>query len=288
MKFFLKSPYPCLVKTGDSACELDQNDILEIENEKFVSIYPQAKNILPFYIDLCSPKDNERYSFFLKDEKKYIILENCPNCIQKEKETFNFSGKFLTIYVENDKIVFETANKRIEYMCEKIDKKYSSCKIKNFACLQFKDELFLYSIKENKVYHFFGESEIDGNQISVTRKFFDSEMHEKKSVFRIEEEIELESEDFSYKPQRDIKGLSPFKFLESVKSKDFAHAMDFLSAGLKNKVEISQIKDFLGNFSSFLPISETEFITLDSKQKHFVQFAMNGNLIEDISVDELN
>lgn len=293
MKFLLKTTYPCLVKTSSAECELDQNDILEIEDEKSIVIYPQNTKIVPFYINLSVPKDCERYSFCSRDEKKYIILENLPIYEIKRKEKLNFSGKIVEICVEKEKISFETSETKIECRIENASQNYDCFKIKNFACVQFENELFVFSVKEGKVFHFVGEIEIDGNQVCVTKKFFDSEMREKKSIFRLEEEIELENEEFVCtqtcgRVTEKIKSLAPFKLLECVKAKDYVRGLNFLSEKLQKQIDSTQIKEFFGNFTDFLPISTTEFITISDKNKKFVQFSMNGNFVDDISVDDLN
>ena len=53
MKKILKTSYPCLIKTDTDSCELEENDVLEIENEQFLFVYPQNGSI-PFYIDTFS------------------------------------------------------------------------------------------------------------------------------------------------------------------------------------------------------------------------------------------
>ena len=289
MKILLKTTYPCLVKTGAEECELGQNDTLEIENEKNVFVYPQNPKIIPFYINLDSPKDCERYSFFTHGEEKFLLLENVQKFEIKTKEKLNFAGKNVEICVENGKICFETTDKKIECSTNDFSQKFECSKIKNFACVQFEKELFLFSVKNCKVYHFLGEIEIDGNQISVTKKFYDSENREKRSVFRIEDDLELENEEFvSMKKDEKIKSLAPFKLMESVKAKDYANGLNFLSAKLQSQIDANQIKEFFGNFTDFLPISTTEFITINGRTKNFVQFSMSGALIDDISVDNLN
>lgn len=291
MKFFLKTTYPCLVKTGSQECELEQNDLLEIENENKIFIYPQNSSRTPFYIDLTSPKDSENFSFFSRGEKRFILLEKEPTFSVKAKEKLNFSGKIVEICVENNKISFETSEKKLECKTNS-GQKYDCFKIQNFACVQFDDEMFLFSVKNFKVFHFVGEIEIDKNQICVTKKFFDSVLREKKTIFRVGEEIELESEEFAYnenvgKENKKIKALAPFKLLESVKAKDFAHAKCFLCENLQNKIDLAHIEELFGSFSDFLPISTTEFITINGKNKNFVQFSMKNDEICDISVDNL-
>ena len=292
MKIFLKSPYSCLVKTSSNECELDPNDVLEIEDEKNVVIYPQSTKIVPFYINLASPKDCERYSFFSREGKTFVLLENAPKCDIKTKEKLNFSGKIVEICVENGKITFETNDKKIECSTQNFSQKFDCFKIKNFACVQFENELFVFSLKENKVFHFDGEIEIDGNQICVTKKFFDSDMREKRSVFRLEDELEVESQEFvcavARKQNEKIKNLAPFKFMESVKAKDYASGLNCLSEKLQKQIDSTQIQEFFGNVAEFLPISTTEFLTISGKNKKFVQFSMNGNLVDDISIDDLN
>ena len=290
MKYILKSPYPCLVKTADAQSELDKNDSLEIEDEKFVFIYPQDARKEAFCINLSSPKDCEKYSFFSRDGMKYIVLENTPNFQVQNKEKLNFSGKIVEISVGDNEICFETSSKKIVCHCESANRDFSCFKIQNFACVQFENELFLFSVKEQKVFHFSGEIEIDGNQISVTKKFFDSENREKKSVFVIKDEIELENEEFvstPHKKETSDGNLFPFKFMESISAKDYACAMNFLSDKLRSQIEVSQLGVFFDNFTAFLPVSTTEFITINGKNKKFVQFSMDGEKVNDISVDDL-
>lgn len=290
MKFFLKTTYPCLVKTNSQECELDQNDLLEIENEKTLFIYPQNSNSVPFYVNLSSPKDSERASFVSRGEDKLILLEKAQTFSVKTKEKLNFSGKIVEICVENNKITFETSDKKLECKTSS-GQDYDCFKIQNFACVKFQDEMFLFSVKNNKIFHFVGESEVDKNQICVTKKFFDSEKREKKTIFHVNEEIELESEEFVYnqnlKETKKIKELSPFKLLESVKAKDYAHAKNFLNEKLQSQIDLAQIEELFGTFSDFLPLSTTEFITINGKNKNFVQFSMENDEICDISVDNL-
>ena len=73
---------------------------------------------------------------------------------------------------------------------------------------------------------------------------------------------------------------------QSVKARDYACAVSFLTKSLQEKVGTAQLQDFFGNFSTFLPISTTQFITMAGKKKNFVTFSLSGDLIDEISIDE--
>ena len=287
MKIFLKSPFACLVKTPTAQCVLGPNDTAELDGENYIFVYPQNTKRIPFLVDLESQRDCEKYSFFCRGEKRYVVLENDATYFVKSKEKLNFSGKIVEILIGNGLIRFETSEKQIECLCEN-DDEFSCFKINSFACVQFPHELFLFSTKEGKVYHFCGEIEVDSNHICVTKKFEDSDAHEKKTTFRIDDDIEVEDEQiFSHATPAKLKDLAPFKLLECVKAKDYAHALSFLSKKMQEQIDVAQIREFFGNFTTFLPVSTTEFILIGGKTKNFVHFSMSDNEIDDISVDNL-
>ena len=75
-KIKLKTNYPCLVKTDKESFEIDENDVLEIENEERIFIYPtlfSRKNI-PFYINLKSLKSCHRYFVHEFDDFSLVVL----------------------------------------------------------------------------------------------------------------------------------------------------------------------------------------------------------------------
>lgn len=290
MTIMLKSPYVCLVKTNSAEFEIDPNDTLQIEDEKIIFVYPQNAKQIPFYINLQNLTDCERYSVLHKDNTCYVLLENSPIFKVKRKEKLTFANKTVEIFVEENCVTFEANGKKVQCFCQNCGD-FSTFKIKNFACVQFSEDLYVFSVREEKVYHFNGEIEVDGNQITVTKKFHDSVGREKKSVFKIQEDIELEDEEYfsnSEISDKDrLRSLAPYKLLESVKAKDFACAMKYLTEKLQKQIEISQIKEFFGNFTDFLPVTTTQFITISAKSKNFVQFSLCDNLIDDITVDAL-
>ncbi len=80
--------------------------------------------------------------------------------------------------------------------------------------------------------------------------------------------------------------LISYKFLESIKAKDYEHALSFLSSNLKEKIGQEQLKEFFGNLSQFLPLNQNEFIIISNNEKQFVSFYIKEQ-IEDISMDKL-
>lgn len=286
MNILLKSPYECLVKTAREECELTPNDTLLVEDEHFVSIYPQEAGRIPFYINLSHLQDCANYSVHVREGKTYIILENFAKFEVKMKENLFFSGKNCQITISNNNLAFEINGKKVSCTCDAPPEDYKVFKIKSFACLQFENNLYAFSTKEGKLYHFSGEIEVDGDQISVTKSFNDASNRQRKSVFRLGDELEILDEQFILPPQKESRALAPYKLLESVKAKDYLAATALLTKKLQEKVNAEQIKAFFGNFTSFLPLSTTEFITMAGKKKSYVSFSMMGQLIDDISVDD--
>lgn len=287
MKIFLKTPYSCLIKSNDNEFELDTNDMAEIIDEKIIYVYPQNQNIIPFYINTQNLKDCTRYSVVIQNEKKYIILEKNANFSSKFKKKLYISGKNCEISIKDNILSFETQNKSIQCFVPSNFNEYSTTKIGNFACAIFDNDLYAFSIKEEKIYHFNGQISIDGNQICVTKDFNDSVNRKKMSVFRLNESIELVSEEFDVSTNKVFGELLPYRLLESVKAKDYTYATTCLSETLKNNIDISQMKDFFGNVTDFLPISTAEFILIDKNNKKYASFYIKDNEIDDITIDNL-
>ena len=84
-----------------------------------------------------------------------------------------------------------------------------------------------------------------------------------------------------------IKELNPYKFIESIKAKDFQFAVDLLSLQMKDKIDETKLQSFFGTVSAFLPLSECEFIVFSNGNKRFVKFDMLNDKINDIVIDEL-
>lgn len=287
MKYILKTTYPCLVKTQTQQCELEENDILEIVDEQLIFIYPENPSQIPFYINLVSPKESACLSIFPRKNDTLLILESAQKLDISHKETLTVAGKRCEVCVKNQKISFETEQKKVEYFCPHPCRDHKIFKLQNFACVQFDEHLYAYSPQKNSLSHFDGQTEISGNVVSLTKNFHDSGSRERHAKYKFGDDIVMEEENFSQNEIRVNKDLAPYKLMESVRAKDFEFAHTLLSENLKNQINSSQIRDFFGNFSTFLPLSTTEFITLSSTGKNYVKFSMEDNLIDDITVDAL-
>lgn len=289
MKILLKTSFSCLVRTQNDFAELNENDILEIEDEGIIFVYPEDNAKIPFYVNLNCPKESDRLSFIKENGKTVLLLEDLSVLKVSHKENLNFSGKNCQIIISDNNLCFETESKKISYACPHSCKNYKVFKLKNFACVQFEKDLYAFSVSKNKLSHFGGDIiEIDKESLRLQKKFHDSISREKTAVYKFGDEISLEKETFMYnKDDKFSEELLPYKILESVKSKDYAFVFDSLSEKLKQQIDINQIKEFFGNISSFLPVSTTEFITLSNQQKNFVKFVIKNGKADDIIVDNL-
>lgn len=288
-KYLIKSSYPCLIKTKTDYEEIDTNDVLEVEDEEYIFIYPADNIVTPFYINLSCPHENENFSVIKKDNKNIIFLESPSSVEITQKENLNFSGKNCEITIVGKNLSFECNSKKIIYRCPHSCKNYKIFKVKSFACVQFDNNLYAYSIDKNKLTHFGGNSlKIDQNTISVQKKFHDSDNREKNAIYKLSEEINVEKEDFMHNSTEQIpQKLIPFKLLESIKAKDYACAMDFLSEKLRSELDTNQMKEFFGEVTNFLPVNTNEFITISNFNKNYVKFVLSDDKVDDILIDNL-
>ncbi len=287
MKKILKTTYPCLIKTDSDACELEENDTLEIEDEQFLFVYPQNGNI-PFYIDVNSETENKFVSIIKHDSKTIFLLERTAGIRLKRKEQLNFAGKICDITIGDKSISFESASQKVEYSCLHDCKDYQIFKYKSYACVQFEKDFYAFNIQKSKLFHFSGEIlTFESGKLSATKKFHDSMRREKTLTYFFDENISLEDEAFVSESQSEDAELLPYKVMESAKAKDYAFVISNLSENLKTQINADQIKEFFGTIKCILPLSTDEFISITSTGKNYIKFSVLGNKIEDISIDNL-
>ncbi len=286
MKYFLKTPYPCLIKTDQDSLFLEENDLLEVEDEPFLLIYPQ--NSMPFYINLLTPRENNFFSIISNAGQKIIYLEPPREIEVFEKEEVSIAGKNCDVVISENSLTFENGDKKITYLCPHKSPNYKVFKVKDFACVQFDHDFYAFNCKTNKLSHIQGdELAFDKDKLAVTRNFCDSDGRVRKATYKFEEELLMQEANFFKNDNTYPTDLVPYKMLESVRARDFACALKFLSENLKNSIDEERLKEFFGAVTSFLPLSTTEFITLSGNQKNFVKFEIQSDKIEDILIDEI-
>lgn len=284
MKTIIKSPYPCLVKTPSQEVELEEESSLIVTDEAYLFVYPLKSGLIPFKVTFDGKK-SEFYEFFSYNNQNYIVFSMPPSVQIVQTENLNFNGKICKVKALSNKISFEINDKIVEINCQNDDKKIF--KLNSFACVQTDNDFFAYNTKNNKLSHFSGQNSLSGNVLTVTKNFHDSLSRTKTAKYILKENIELENENILREEKKTIRELVPYKLLESVKAKDFEFAINLLAQPLKDKVDEAKLCDFFGNFTSFLPISTTEFITLSNKEKNFVTFCMQDDKVCDITVNAL-
>ena len=285
-KIKLKSTYPCLVKTEKESLEIDENDVLEIENEERIFIYPtlySRKNI-PFYINLQVPKSCHRYFVHEFDDFALVVLTYNDELKILYKE--NFPTLSCSVTVSQNAIKFEKEEISVEYTLPHNFFNYHIFKLDNYACVEFDDEnLYLFNTKTNVLSHFSGNMDLDKNVLTVKKNLHDLENRVKKSTFKLEDDkIKLESLDFSHDENKYSEDMTPYRFLEAVKIKDFDFALNLLE---KKNVSKENLETLFGNVKSYLPLSTNEFVVLGENEKRFVRFFEKCGKIVDISVDKL-
>ncbi len=289
MKFLMKTCYPCLIKTQTDTCELSPNDTLELVDEKLVYIYPEDASQIPFYINLQNPKENARFSVLTQQETPIIFLEETKQVFVEQRETLNFSGKTCIVGVSETKVTFETTNKKVTYQHSGNWKTFHVFKLKDFACVQAPNEMFVYAVKKDKLTHIIGdELSLEKDILTITKKEHDSQSREKTIKIKFDENLVVENQSFVFTEDKTKQEeLTSYKFLESVKAKDFSYALKFLSDELKNKIDENQLSKFFGNISQFLPLETNEFIVISNGEKSYVKFNISHGKVDDISIDVL-
>lgn len=290
MKYLLKTPYECVIKTKAESVELDTNDTLECEDEQTLFVYPMTASLVPFCVNLAERKDTEYYSFLRHNGQNIIFLEKPEKFSVFKKENLTFSGRRCQICISKNKVGFETDKQKIECMCDINRGTPKVAKANNFACVCLDHDFFAYSMQNEKLFHLSGDSIVfDNNTVIVTKKFHDSGCREKVLRYEIGADIVLKDEQSISNSVKSVEdaNLTSYKFLECVKASDFSQSQTFLSPTLSGKIGEEQIKEFFGHLSDFLPLTSNEFLALSGNKKKYVTFDIENGKINDISIDEL-
>ena len=291
MKYFLLSTYPCLVKARNNAFELEKNDLLEIDEEEFLFVYPTTPEQLPFYINLENPQENQYVSVLKRNEKAYLLLEKQNPFECSYKETVFFENIPCVVEINRNILSFEFNNKKsVFHHCHALQN-IKVFKHNSFAVVKFEDGIFLYDTKTAKLSHLVGENiSLDANVLSITKNLADSEGRSKIAKYEVDKEVVLQEESFSYsnKKKPSPKALLPYKFLESIKANDFEFAYSLLHDDLKSSLSTENLRVFFGKISTFLALGENEYVAYSNNgKKLFVAFSMRTSKIDDIVLDEL-
>ncbi len=290
MKYYAISTYPCLVKTQDEAVELEKNDILEVENEDFLFVYPQEACQLPFYINLKTPKENSFFSIIKRNNEAFLIFEKSASFRTTTQKTLVFDNKDCFVKVENHVLSFEFEGQCCQFDCAH---DCSSCKIfksGSYAVAQFEKDVYLFCSLSHKLSHIFADDIAwEEDYLQIKKHFHDSENRAKTAKYQIGEGITLKEESFSYgnKKKHPLKALLPYKFLESIKANDFSFAYKMLCDSLQAQISEEDLKAFLSNITNFFALNEKEFIVFTQKDKLYLSFVTQADKIQDISIDNL-
>ena len=288
-KIILKSEYPCLIKTDEISYELDENDKLEIEDEDRIFVYPAvySRHNIPFYINLNNLQNTSRYSVYDMEDFTLLLLNTDNDLVVTNTENLFFNGEKCEIAVTKNEIKFAFKNYCVSYNCLHDTSNYKIFKTGNFACLEFQHDLYVFNTLNSHLSHFEGEDiEFEKNTLSLNSKLDDCENRIKKATFKfLDDKINVESLLFDYNSGNFAEELSPYRFLEAIKVKDYRFAKNLLDERLKINEE--NLSRFLGNVVGFLPLSTDDFIVISESGKNFVRFETKNGQIVDISVDKL-
>ena len=286
MKVIVKTTYPCIIKTQNDFVELDQNDTLLCEDEDFLYIYPLNSFQIPFCINLCKKEDSRFFSFVKIENENVVLLEPQQKVVLTQKETLHINGKTLKIFLKQNKITFESEHKIVSCFAQHQTKNYKLISVGAFGCVMFENDFYAFSMTKEKLFHFDGEElKFEKNTLFVTKKFHDFSNREKAYEISLTDGINVQNEQFL---QSDFpKNLICFNFLQAIKCKNFASAINFLNEKLKNKIKRQNLETFFGKIQNILPFSETEYILITNNDKNYAKFELENEKICDISLDKL-
>ena len=286
MKHLVKATYPCIIKTQNDFVHLGENDTLVCENEDFLYVYPLVCEQIPFCVDLVQKKDSPFFSFFKIEGESILLLEEQKRITLTQKESLSVGGKILKIFISSKKITFESTHRIISIRANHPTKKYKLLSIGSFGCVMFEKDFYAFSMPKEKLFHFDGEKLcLEKDTLSITKKLHDFSNRTKTYEIKFGDGITIQNEEFleSSIPQK----LLCFDFLQAIKCKNFASAINFLSEKLKNKIKKQNLENFFGKIQNILPFSETEFLIISNYGKNYVKFELENEKICDISLDQL-
>lgn len=288
-KIILKSTYPCLIKGEEGSFELDENDKLEIMDEDKIFVYPAvySRRNIPFYINLRNLASCARYSVHEFDNFTLLMLSNEAELVITQKEHLFFNNEKCVISVSLNEIKFEFKNYCVTYTCPHETTNFKVFKVGNFACLEFPSHLYVFNTADCHLSHFEGEDiEFEKETLSLSKRLDDCENRIKKSTYSLGgNKIKVESLKFEYGKEMAIEELTPYRFLEAIRAKDYHFAKNLLDASLNINEE--NLSKFLENVINFLPLSTNDYIVISGNNKNFVRFETKRGKIVDISVDKL-
>ena len=176
----------------------------------------------------------------------------------------------------------------VAYSCPHDTSNYKVYKIENFACIEFQHDLYVFNTSSSRLSHFDGDDiEFEKNTLKLSKRLCVYENRIKKANYSFSnDKIKVENMSFDYNKTSDIYELSPYRFLEAIKVKDFRFAKNLLDASLN--INEDNLSKFLGNVVNFLPLSTDDFIVISEFSKNFVRFETKNGQIVDISVDKLD
>ncbi len=292
MKIKLKSSYPCLVKNDNFSFDINENDLLEIEEEENLFVYPisYSRRNIPFYINLNDLKDCTRYSVFELGGEKLIFLNKGDKVDTLMKESLLFGDDKCEIKISFSNLIFENSRCIVKCELESPFENYQVFKVENFACVEFDEKsVFAFNMKKNRLYRFKGDKiEFEKDLIKIYDNLNDVENRKKSCIYKLSTDtVKIEKCEFECEQNGLEDDMTAYRFLEALKVKDVSFAKNFLGDNLR-KIEETDLANFFGNVSNFYPLSLEEFIVENLEKKTIVRFEMKKGKIEDISVNELS
>lgn len=286
-EIILKSEYPCLICNGGEQIFLEDNELLSIDAEKNIYVYPVSnKNLFPFSINLFS--HSKRYRVFEHKDKTFCCLLSPNTIVKKTIEKIKIAGKDLVITLGENEIFYSLNNAECRFPLNATPNEYKSQAIENFSALilNFENfqELILFNVENNSFKICNGNNfEIKDKQITFSRNYADySSNIEEISLEFSKNEINETKKHIT--TQFDIPNEKTicYVFLDAIKEKNFYYAEQLISHN-EEKIEEDKIKDFLGNYISFFPLDEKNFAIFYENETKILQFFVEDGKILDFN-----
>jgi len=290
MEYIIRSDYDCIVKNQFDEKFLDKNSELVFDKPEMLLIYPtNAKNLLPFVLDLSS-ETSDKFSAFIYESSRFYYLMNKSKIENCYIENFKYNGENYSIKLSQEKVVFISQRSEKSVYLEDVFEDYSYQILNKLLLLHLigkTETLFCYNLENGKIKQIKGDKiEQIENQILLS-KDVDNLLHQKIFETYIIKDNEIKQTAKSIKNEEYNgfydESLIGYVFLESVKSEDYEFAKNLLSDELKNQISTNHLRDYFGKFDKFIHLKNQDFAIFNNTSTFIYSFKIFDKKITEIS-----
>lgn len=294
-KYKLKTAYPCLIVSGQQSILLNPEETLELQDENKLLVYPvgNARQSIAFTVELDHLVKSCFYTFHTLRENEMLIFfpsgQHCENYILK---TLSVAGKDCNFEIGQQSIILICNSwKKVIHLQENfVSYKLGKAEHIAYILLQNENNQIMYALNtKNGNIKVFTGSDIQINQ-NTFRVF-----SQKKSVAgqELQQDYEVTAEgirpitgDIQYQAMTPrlvrCDPVIPYAFLEAMQLRDFELARAYLSAPLRQNIDIPHLKSYFGQISQFYHLEKDAYYVLAKEKSQAYRFCVTDGKISEI------